>query len=149
MKCLGDPSCGVIQVDSFIGDEGASVVADALRNNYTVKSLDMRGCNVRADGAGTRAPELPEWSCQQPAASRRCVSLSREVGAACATGQPSPWLDPGSCPGRSRGEQHPSDESWPRVELDRHGRKWHAAPLPGKTLQSERAHVPGNGGPTH
>jgi hypothetical protein len=40
------------QVDSFIGDEGATVVAEALKNNYTVKSLDMRGCNVRSDGAG-------------------------------------------------------------------------------------------------
>lgn len=38
-------------MDSFIGDEGATVVTEALRNNYTVKSLDMRGCNVRVDGA--------------------------------------------------------------------------------------------------
>lgn len=54
-------------MDSFIGDEGATVVADALRKNYTVKSLDMRGCNVRSDGAGARkhmytgaAPALPD-----------------------------------------------------------------------------------------
>lgn len=55
-------------MDSFIGDEGATVVADALRKNYTVKSLDMRGCNVRSDGAGAKetymhtgtAPALPD-----------------------------------------------------------------------------------------
>lgn len=47
------------QVDSFIGDEGATVVAEALKNNYTVKSLDMRGCNVRSDGAGECSRLVP------------------------------------------------------------------------------------------
>ena len=58
-----------LQVDSFIGDEGASVVADALRNNYTVKSLDMRGCNVRADGAGAHSLRslMPAAPCHAPA----------------------------------------------------------------------------------
>jgi len=46
-------------VDSFIGDEGAAVVTEALRNNYTVRSLDMRGCNIRADGAGALPPRAP------------------------------------------------------------------------------------------
>ena len=37
--------------DTFMGDEGCHVVNDMLRENKCVKSLDLRGCNIRADGA--------------------------------------------------------------------------------------------------
>ena len=33
--------------DSFIEDEGCAVVADALKGNRTIKSLDMRGETFR------------------------------------------------------------------------------------------------------
>jgi len=34
-----------------MGDEGCHVVNELLRDNTRVKSLDLRGCNIRADGA--------------------------------------------------------------------------------------------------
>jgi hypothetical protein len=37
--------------DTFMGDEGCHVVNELLRENTRVKSLDLRGCNIRADGA--------------------------------------------------------------------------------------------------
>jgi len=37
--------------DTFMGDEGCHVVNELLRDNTRVKSLDLRGCNIRADGA--------------------------------------------------------------------------------------------------
>jgi hypothetical protein len=37
--------------DTFMGDEGCHVVNDMLRENKCVKTLDLRGCNIRADGA--------------------------------------------------------------------------------------------------
>jgi hypothetical protein len=37
--------------DTFMGDEGCHVVNELLREDTRVKSLDLRGCNIRADGA--------------------------------------------------------------------------------------------------
>ena len=34
-----------------MGDEGCHVVNELLREDTRVKSLDLRGCNIRADGA--------------------------------------------------------------------------------------------------
>ncbi len=53
----GDPSenRSLVLVDSFMGDEGAIAVVEALRHNSSVKSLDLRGCNIRAEGAAALA----------------------------------------------------------------------------------------------
>lgn len=53
----GDPSenRSLVLVDSFMGDEGATAVVDALRHNSSVKSLDLRGCNIRSEGASALA----------------------------------------------------------------------------------------------
>lgn len=37
--------------DSFLGDDGAIVIANALKSNTAAKHLDLRGNNIRNDGA--------------------------------------------------------------------------------------------------
>lgn len=37
--------------DAFIEDDGCSIVAEALCANRSIKSLDLRGCNVGPRGA--------------------------------------------------------------------------------------------------
>jgi len=69
----------MVLVDSFIGDEGAVVVTEALRSNYTVRSLDMRGCNLRADGAGAACPRL-----RRARVMRRSRSCSARDASPCA-----------------------------------------------------------------
>jgi hypothetical protein len=44
--------------DSFLGDEGCTALVLALQNNSTVTSLDLRGCNIRSEGASSLAQFL-------------------------------------------------------------------------------------------
>ena len=41
----------LLLVDCFIGDEGCSAVAEALKSNHAIRTLDLRGCNGRESGA--------------------------------------------------------------------------------------------------
>ena len=44
--------------DTFLGDEGCTILALALQNNTNVTSLDLRGCNIRSEGASSLAQLL-------------------------------------------------------------------------------------------
>jgi Ran GTPase-activating protein (RanGAP) involved in mRNA processing and transport len=37
--------------DTFMGDEGCRMLCDQLKENTRVRSLDLRGCNIRSEGA--------------------------------------------------------------------------------------------------
>ncbi len=41
--------------DSFLGDEGCTALVLALQTNTNVTSLDLRGCNIRSEGATSLA----------------------------------------------------------------------------------------------
>ncbi len=44
--------------DTFLGDEGCALLAQALENNRNVTSLDLRGCNIRSEGSTSLAQLL-------------------------------------------------------------------------------------------
>ena len=55
----GEFTDGIIAFsDSFLGDEGCTILALALQNNSNVTSLDLRGCNIRSEGASSLAQLL-------------------------------------------------------------------------------------------
>ena len=37
--------------DTFMGDEGCRTLCEQLKDNRNVRSLDLRGCNIRSDGS--------------------------------------------------------------------------------------------------
>ena len=41
--------------DTFMGDEGCRTLCEQLKDNRHVRSLDLRGCNIRSDGADALA----------------------------------------------------------------------------------------------
>ncbi|KAJ3109086.1 Leucine-rich repeat-containing protein 45 [Phlyctochytrium planicorne] len=59
--------------DAFLGDDGAILLAGALKTNTTLRVLDMRGNNIRSDGATALSQMLKvnsslerlllEWNC--------------------------------------------------------------------------------------
>ncbi len=44
--------------DSFLGDEGCTDLVEALQHNPYITALDLRGCNIRSDGASALAQML-------------------------------------------------------------------------------------------
>ena len=51
----GDTEETLVLSDSFLGDEGCTALTQALRTNTKVTALDLRGCNIRCDGASALA----------------------------------------------------------------------------------------------
>ena len=49
----------------FMGDEGCLILQEGFANNRTLKSLDLRGCNIHCDGNPstpcTRYPKTRKW----------------------------------------------------------------------------------------
>ncbi|TPX34933.1 hypothetical protein SmJEL517_g02626 [Synchytrium microbalum] len=49
--------------DAYVGDEGCALIANALKTNLTCAHLDLRGNNIRSDGATALAQLLRVNSC--------------------------------------------------------------------------------------